>query len=75
MHECCARYPMHTLVSAFGIGGLSIGLASQAVLKDLVGTTILVFDEWFDVGSKITVQGMQVCVLCVCVCVCVYVCI
>lgn len=53
-------YEMTTLVSFFGIGGLSIGLASQAILKDLLGTTILVFDEWFDVGSKITVDGIQV---------------
>lgn len=53
-------HDMTTLVSFFGIGGLSIGLAAQAVLKDVVGTTILVLDEWFDVGSKIEVSGKQV---------------
>jgi small-conductance mechanosensitive channel len=52
-------YEMTTAVSVFGVGGVAIGLATQGVLKDVVGTILLVFDEWFDVGSKITFQGVQ----------------
>jgi len=45
------------LLTGLGIGGISIALASQALLADAMNSLVLLFDKPFEVGDYITIPG------------------
>jgi len=50
-------FNMSTLVAGFGIGGMAIALAAQAVLGDAVASFSLFFDKPFEVDQPVTILG------------------
>ena len=46
-----------SLVAGFGIGGLAIALAAQAILGDTIASLSMFADKPFLIGDTITVQG------------------
>ncbi len=47
------------LVTSLSVGTLAIGLAMQQILGDLLAAISIVFDQPFDVGDDITVDGVS----------------
>ncbi len=48
-------FKISTVIAGLGIGGVAIGLAAQAVLKDLFSYFSIIFDRPFEVGDFIIV--------------------
>ena len=48
---------MSSVVAGFGIGGMAIALAAQAVLGDAVASFSLFFDRPFEVDQPVTILG------------------
>lgn len=48
-------FKISTVIAGLGIGGIAIGLAAQAVLKDLFSYFSIIFDRPFEVGDFIIV--------------------
>jgi small-conductance mechanosensitive channel len=48
-------FKISTVVAGLGIGGIAVGLAAQAVLKDLFSYFSIIFDRPFEIGDFIIV--------------------
>jgi len=48
-------FKISTVIAGLGIGGIAIGLAAQAVLKDLFSYFSIIFDRPFEVGDFIII--------------------
>eukprot|EP00947_MAST-08B_sp_MAST-8B-sp1_P001993 g1993.t1 len=48
-----------SVVAGLGIGGLTVGLALQTTLKDLLGTVAIITDKPFKVGDSIELDGHE----------------
>ena len=51
--------PMSTLLAGLGIGGLAVALAAQDTLKNFFGSIMIMLDKPFDVGQRITMEGVD----------------
>ena len=51
--------PLSALLAGLGIGGLAVALASQDTLKNFFGSIMIMLDKPFDVGQRITVEGID----------------
>ena len=48
-------FKISTVIAGLGIGGVAVGLASQAILKDLFSYFSIIFDRPFEVGDFIII--------------------
>jgi len=46
-----------TLMASLGIGGLAIALASQDMLKNLLGSIMILIDKPYEIGQRIVAKG------------------
>lgn len=46
-----------TLMASLGIGGLAIALASQDMLKNLLGSIMILMDKPYEIGQRIVAKG------------------
>ncbi len=49
-------FKISTVIAGLGIGGVAVGLAAQAILKDLFSYFAIIFDRPFEVGDFIIVD-------------------
>ncbi len=45
------------LIAGLGVGGLAVALAAQDILKNLLGTVMILADRPYNVGERIVVRG------------------
>ncbi len=50
-------YKVSALLAGLGVGGLAVALAAQGVLKNLLGTVMILADRPYRVGERIVVNG------------------
>ncbi len=50
-------YDVGTLLAGLGVGGLAVALAAQGVLRNLIGTVMILADRPYQVGERIVVNG------------------
>ncbi len=50
-------YRVSALLAGLGVGGLAVALAAQGVLKNLLGTVMILADRPYRVGERIVVNG------------------
>jgi len=51
--------PLSALLAGLGIGGLAVALAAQDTLKNFFGSIMIMLDKPFDVGQRITLEGLD----------------
>ncbi len=51
--------PLSALLAGLGIGGLAVALAAQDTLKNFFGSIMIMLDKPFDVGQRITLDGVD----------------
>lgn len=51
--------PLSALLAGLGIGGLAVALAAQDTLKNFFGSIMIMLDKPFDVGQRITLEGID----------------
>ena len=49
-------FKVSTLLAGLGVGGLAVALAAQGVLKNLLGTVMILADRPYNVGERIVVK-------------------
>ena len=49
-------FKISTVIAGLGIGGIAVGLAAQAILKDLFSYFSIIFDRPFEVGDFIIID-------------------
>lgn len=52
-------YPVGSLVTGLGIGGIAIALAAQKTVENLFGSVSILVDQPFRVGDSIRVDGVE----------------
>ena len=50
-------FKVSALLAGLGVGGLAVALAAQGVLKNLLGTIMILADRPYSVGERIVVNG------------------
>jgi len=50
-------FEVSTLLASMGIGGLAFALASQDMLKNLIGSIMILIDKPYEIGQRIIVKG------------------
>ena len=50
-------FKVSTLLAGLGVGGLAVALAAQGILKNLLGTIMILADRPYNVGERIVVKG------------------
>jgi len=50
-------FKVSALLAGLGVGGLAVALAAQGVLKNLLGTVMILADRPYNVGERIVVKG------------------
>jgi len=50
-------FNVSALLAGLGVGGLAVALAAQGVLKNLIGTVMILADRPYNVGERIVVNG------------------
>jgi len=52
-------FRVSALLAGLGVGGLAVALAAQGILKNLLGTVMILADRPYNVGERIVVKGLD----------------